>query len=178
MVYAIARAKVTDIIYAQLSKDADLYNEILEICRRENIKTGYVLNAVGGLSRARLSMPIKSDATDAPPGVRVWEGGGLIECQAVGIIGQTIATYDSENISGIINRAGEPYLHIHATITAAGETFMGHLIEGCIVRSLHEQSHFTITLAKTEGATLNFSVSATVTEKYPTGIPIHELTQD
>jgi hypothetical protein len=55
---------------------------------------------------------------------------------------------------------------------------MGHLIEGCIVRSLHEQSHFTITLAKTEGATLNFSVSATVTEKYPTGIPIHELTQD
>jgi hypothetical protein len=55
---------------------------------------------------------------------------------------------------------------------------MGHLIEGCIVRSLHKQSHFTITLAKTEGATLNFNVTKTVTAKYPTGIPIHELVQN
>ena len=69
-------------------------------------------------------------------------------------------------------------MHIHATITVAGETFMGHLIEGCIVRSLHKQSHFTITLAKTEGATLKFDVTKTVTAKYPTGIPIHELVQN
>ncbi len=177
MVDVIARARVTDIIYAQLSQDADLYQELMEICRREDITTGYVLNVVGGLRKARLSMPVKSDSNDAPPGVREWEG-GLIECQAIGIIGQTIATYDSEKISGIINRAGEPYLHVHATITVEGETFMGHLIDGCIVRSLHKQSHFTIALAKTEGATLNFDVTKTVTAKYPTGIPIHELVQD
>jgi Plants and Prokaryotes Conserved (PCC) domain len=95
MIDVIARARVTDIIYAQLSQDADLYNEIMEICRRENITTGYVLNVVGGLRKARLSMPVKSDSNDAPPGVREWEG-GLIECQAIGIIGQTLATYDSE----------------------------------------------------------------------------------
>ncbi|WJR77274.1 PPC domain-containing DNA-binding protein [Bradyrhizobium sp. NP1] len=177
MVDVIAKARVTDIIYAQLSKDADLYNEIMEICRRENISTGYVLNVIGGLRKARLSMPVKADSNDAPPGVREWEG-GLIECQALGIIGRTVATYDSEKVSGIINRAGEPYLHVHATITVAGETFMGHLIEGCIVRSLDKQSHFTITLAKTEGATLNFDVTKTVTAKYPTGIPIHELVQN
>src|ERR1039458_7701304 len=113
------RARVTDIIYAQLSQDADLYNEIMEICRRENIKTGYVINVVGGLRKARLSMPVKSDSNDAPPGVREWEG-GLIECQAIGIIGQTLATYDSEKISGIINSAGAPYMEINATITVRG----------------------------------------------------------
>lgn len=177
MVDVIAKARVTEIIYAQLSQDADLYNEIMEICRRENIITGHVLNVVGGLRKARLSMPLKSDSNDVPPGVREWEG-GLIECQAIGIIGQTLATYDSEKISGIINRAGEPYMHIHATITVAGETFMGHLIEGCIVRSLDKKSHFTITLAKTEGATLSFDVTKTVTAKYPTGIPIHQLVQN
>lgn len=177
MVDVIARARVTDIIYAQLSQDADLYNELMEICVREKITTGYVLNVVGGLRKARLSMPVKSDNVDAPPGIREWEG-GLIECQAVGIIGKTVSTYDSEKVSGIINRAGEPYLHVHATITVAGETFMGHLIEGCIVRSLHKKSHFTIALAKTEGATLSFDASDTVTEKYPTGIPIHTLVQN
>jgi predicted DNA-binding protein with PD1-like motif len=177
MVDVIARARVTDIVYAQLSQDADLYNEVMEICRRENITTGFVINIVGGLRKARLSMPLKADLNDAPPGVREWEG-GLIERQAIGIIGQTIASYDSERISGIVNRAGEPYLHIHATITVFGETFMGHLIEGCIVRSLDKQSHFTITLAKTEGSTLNFGVTKTTTAKYPTGIPIHELVQN
>jgi hypothetical protein len=58
-------ARVTDIIYAQLSQDADLYNEIMEICRRENITTGCVLNVVGGLRKSRLSMPVKSDSNDA-----------------------------------------------------------------------------------------------------------------
>lgn len=176
MVDVVARARVTDVIYAQLSPDADLYNEIMELCRRENIKTGMVLNIVGGLRKARLSMPVRATAVDAPPGVREWEG-GVMECSGVGIIGQSLDTYDSEGTSGIIYRAGEPNLHIHLTVTVAGETYMGHLIEGCIVRSLHKQSHFTIVLAKTEGAQLNFRVSKERTEKYPKGLPIHDLQQ-
>ena len=174
MVDVIAKAKITEVLYAQLSQDGDLYNEIMEICRRENIKSGLVLNIVGGLKKARLSMPVKATDINAPPGVREWEG-GVMECSGFGTIGQTLDTYDSEGTSGIIYRAGEPNLHIHLTITVAGETYMGHLIEGCTVRSLHKQSHFTIMIAKTEGAVLNFRVSKERTEKYPRGIPIHDL---
>ena len=177
MVDVIAHAKITEVIYAQLSQDSDLYDEIMEICRRENISNGLVLNIVGGLKKARLSMPVKTEDTDAPPGIREWEG-GVMECMGIGTIGKTIETYDSEKISGIIYRAGEPNLHIHLAVTIAGETFMGHLIEGCTIRSLHKQTHFTIMLARTEGATLNYKRSKETTAKYPTGIPLHELIQD
>ena len=171
----IAHAKITDVIYAQLKQDGDLYNEIMEICRQEDIKTGLVLNIVGGLRKARLSMPVGATDTLAQPGVREFEG--LMECSGVGTIGQTLETYDSEAKSGIIYRAGEPNLHIHLTICAGGETHMGHLLEGCIVRSLHKQSHFTIVLAKVEGALLNFRVSKETTPAYPNGLPIHDLQQ-
>ena len=169
----IAHAKITDIIYAQLPPDGDLYNEIMEIARRENIKTGFIINIVGGLRKARLSMPVQTTDTNSQPGVREFEG--LMECSGIGTIGQSLDTYDSEGKSGIIYRAGEPNLHIHMTITIAGETYMGHLLEGCLVRSLHRQSHFTIMLAKTDGATLNFRVSKETTAAYPQGIPIHDL---
>lgn len=175
MVDVIAHAKTTDIIYAQLSQDGDLYNEIMEICRRENIKTGYVLNIVGGLKKARLSMPVQATDTNSQPGVMEFDG--LMEAVGVGTIGQTLETYDSEGKSGIIYRKGEPNLHIHLTITVGGKTYMGHLIEGCIVRSLHKKSHFTIVIAKTEGALLNFTVSKETTAAYPKGLPIHDLQQ-
>jgi predicted DNA-binding protein with PD1-like motif len=175
MVELIARARITDVFYVQLSQDGDLYNEIMEVARRENIKTGIVLNIVGGLKRARLSMPVKATENEAPPGVRDFEG--LMECSGHGTIGQSIDTYDSEGTSGIIYRAGEPNLHIHLSVTLAGTTYMGHLIEGCLIRSLHPKSHFTIVMAKTEGALLNFRVSKEKTEKYPQGIPIHDLQQ-
>jgi predicted DNA-binding protein with PD1-like motif len=169
----IVKARVTDIIYAQLPPDGDLYNEIMEICRREDIKNGFVVNIVGGLRKARLSMPVQKTDTNSQPGIREFEG--LMECSGIGTLGQTLETYDSEGGSGIIYRAGEPNLHIHLTITLAGETYMGHLLEGCLVRSLHAQSHFTIMLANTEGAMLNFRVSKERTAAYPLGIPIHDL---
>lgn len=175
MVLKIAHAHVTDIIYAQLSGGADLYQEILEICRREKIETGYILNIVGGLTRARLSTPVTKLDAFSPPGILELEG--TMEAAGIGILGRTVGTYDAEKVSGIINRAGEPYAHVHLTVSGNGETHMGHLIDGCIVRSLHPLSHFTIVVAKTEGAQLDFNVSKETTEKYPNGIPIHELQQ-
>lgn len=100
-----------------------------------------------------------------------------MECSGVGIIGQTLETFDGSAHSGVVHKAGEPYLHVHLTITVGGQTFMGHLIEGCTVRSLSKQSHFTIALAKVEGAQLNARLSKERTAKYPTGFPIHELLQ-
>ena len=113
---------------------------------------------------------------DAPPGVMEFEG--MMECSGVGTIGKTRDTYDSEKVSGIVYREGEPNLHIHLTVTHAGKTYMGHLIEGCLVRSVHPISHFTIVLARTPGALLNFRVSKEKTEKYPMGVPIHDLVQE
>jgi len=176
LVDVIARAQMGEVIWAQLKQDGDLYQEIMEVCRRENIRSGVILNIVGGLKKARLSLPVSATDVDAPPGVREWEG--LMEAQGVGIIGENIDTYDSEGTSGILYEAGTPYLHVHLTITHAGETYMGHLIDGCIVRSLHKESHFTIVIAKTEGAHLKFKVSKENTAQYPKGIPIHELVQE
>jgi predicted DNA-binding protein with PD1-like motif len=165
-----------EVIWAQLDRDADLYDEIMEICERENIRSGIVLNIVGGLRKARLSMPVNATDVDAQPGVIELEG--MIEAQGVGTIGYTVDTYDSEKKSGILYKAGTPNLHIHMTVTHAGNTYMGHLLNGCIVRSLHDKSHFTIVLAKTPGALLNFKVSKETTNQYPLGIPIHDLVQE
>jgi predicted DNA-binding protein with PD1-like motif len=176
MVDVIAKAQMGEVIWAQLDKDADLYEEILEICRRENIRSGIVLNIVGGLRKARLSMPISTTDAEAQPGVLELEG--MMEAQGIGVIGHTVDTYDSSAKSGIVYRAGEPNLHVHMTITHAGKSYMGHLIEGCIVRSVHPRSHFTIVLAKTPGALLNFRVSEETTPAYPDGIPVHDLVPD
>ncbi|MGB3832671.1 MAG: PPC domain-containing DNA-binding protein [Mesorhizobium sp.] len=173
MVEVIAKASMGEVIWAQLDADGDLYDEIMEICRRENIETGIVLNIVGGLRKARLSMPVNATDFEAPPGVLELEG--MMECSGVGIIGKTVETYDSEDISGIYYEGGTTNLHIHLTVTHAGRAYMGHLIKGCVVRSLHPKSHFTIVLARTEGALFNFRVSKETTDKYPRGIPYHEL---
>lgn len=175
MVDVIARAAMGEVIWAQLDRDADLYDEIIEICRRENIRSGVVLNIVGGLRKARLSLPLGATGPDAQPGILELEG--MMEAQGIGTIGYTVDTYDSSRQSGIVYHAGEPNLHIHVTITHEGRSYMGHLLQGCIVRSLHPKSHFTIVLAKTEGAQLNFRVSEETTSKYPDGIPIHDLVQ-
>lgn len=176
MVDVIAKARMGEVIWAQLDPNGDVYDEIMEICRRENIRSGVVLNIVGGLRKARLSMPISATDAETPPGVLELEG--MMEAQGIGTIGQTVDTYDSEGTSGILYEAGTPNLHIHMTVTHGGKSYMGHLIKGCTVRSLHPKSHFTIVLAKTEGALLNFKVSEERTEKYPKGIPIHELIQE
>lgn len=173
MVAVVAKAQLREVIWAQLDPDGDLYDELMEIARREKIESGVVLNIVGGLRKARLSMPVKETDPDAPPGVL--ELSGMMECSGFGTIGRTIDTYDSEATSGILYEAGTPNLHIHLSVTQAGKTYMGHLIRGCQIRSVHPKSHFTIVLARTEGAVLNFRVSRETTAGYPKGIPIHDL---
>ena len=176
MVDVIARATMGEVIWAQLDAHGDLYDEIIEICKRENIRSGVVLNIVGGLHKARLSLPLHSTGFDSQPGILELEG--MMEAQGIGTIGYTVDSYDSSTQSGIVYEAGEPNLHIHMTITHEGKSYMGHLLQGCLVRSLHPKSHFTIVLAKTPGAQLNFRVSEEKTPKYPNGIPIHDLVEE
>jgi len=168
----IAHARLGRVIYAQLSPGEDLYEAIKEVVRREKIKTGLVLSITGGLSKVRMSMPVKQESVESTPGLI--ELSGTAEASGHGLIGQTMDSWASPS-SGIFNQAGEPYVHVHLTVTVAGKTYCGHLIEGCVVRSLVEKSHFTIALAEVEGAVLNFCVNRTTTAAYPSGIPYHEL---
>ena len=54
----IAKGRITEVINARLPRDADVHNEVMEIYRREDIRTGHVRNIVGDLRKARLSMPL------------------------------------------------------------------------------------------------------------------------
>ena len=173
LVDTIVQSKISDVYWAQLGQDADLYNAILEIARRQNITTGVVLNVVGGLKRARLSAPPVRSGVESQPGII--ELDGTMECSGFGIIGVNRDTFDAESTSGIINRAGEPYLHVHLTVSHGHQAIMGHLIEGCLVRSLHAKSHFTIVVARTEGVLLEFCVDKQGTAHYPKGLPWHHL---
>ena len=62
-------------------------------------------------------------------------------------------------------------------LSLAGKTLCGHLIDGCLIRSVHEKSHFTIAVMRTEEALINFRLTKEVTSAYPTGVPYHELIQ-
>lgn len=171
---SIATGSIGRIIYAHLEPEEDLYQAILDIAETEKINAGLVLDITGGLSRVRLSMPIEAGPVESAPGVIELEG--LTEAMGSGIIGRTIDSWSSEK-SGIENVAGQPYAHVHMSVTTAGQTHTGHLIHGCKVRSVHPNSHFTIVLAEVEGVNLEFRSSEETASDYPHGIPFHRLEQ-
>lgn len=170
----LATGRIGRVIYAHLEPEEDLYEAILATAERENIRTGLVLDITGGLSKVRLSMPIESGPVDSAPGIIELEG--LTEAMGSGVIGQTIDSWSSDK-SGIANVAGQPYAHVHMSVTTAGQTHTGHLIHGCHIRSVHPISHFTMVLAEVEGVNLEFRVTEETTDNYPQGIPIHHLEQ-
>ncbi len=174
MARSVNTGKVESVIYAQLEPGEDLYVAIRELCKEHDIRAGLVLNIVGGLTRARLNLPVAKTGMEVPPGMKEWQA-GVIECSGVGIIGQMHGTFDLEKTTGVLYRDGDPYIHVHMTIATPDETAMGHLVEGCIVRSVHPASHFTIALAKIGGIEFNCRVSDETSEHYPTGFLMHEV---
>ena len=170
----VAVGKLGRIVYAHLEPEEDLYEAILRIAEEQNIQTGLVMDITGGLSRVRLSMPVEGGPVESAPGIIEFEG--LTEAMGHGIIGRTVDSWSSEK-SGIENVAGRTYAHVHISVTSAGRTHTGHLIEGCKVRSVHPISHFTIVLAEVEGVDLEFRCSEETAADYPRGIPIHRLEQ-
>lgn len=166
--------KVSDVYIVQLNQGADLYESIHEAAIKYGIRTGLVLNIVGGLQKARLSSPLKPGAdVNAQPGT--FEVEGTMESSGFGFIGYNYDTFDASEASGIVDKAGEPNIHVHLTVSQGESVHMGHLIDGCIVRSLTERSHFTIMLAKIEGAELTMRLSEETFENYPDGVPCHHL---
>jgi len=168
----VVSATIGRVIYAHFEPDEDVYRGLVEVIQRERLHTGVILSITGAVRIGRLSLPRRPEATHESPGFVEFEG--LSEVQGNGYFGYTQETWLNER-SQIRHDAGEPFLHCHMSVSCGGETFMGHLIEGCKVRSLHPHSHFVAVLAETHGAQLTFHCSEEKTEQYPYGLPYYQL---
>jgi predicted DNA-binding protein with PD1-like motif len=169
---SVVEAKLGRIIYAQFEPDEDVYRGLVNLITEEKLHTGIILSITGGLHKVRLSMPRKPDTKEISPGFIELEGS--TEAQGNGYFGWTEETWFNDS-SQIRHNAGEPFLHCHMTVSNGGQTYMGHLIDGCKVRSLHPQSHFVAVIAEAEGVQLTFHCSQETTEQYPHGLPYYKL---
>ncbi|MFC2067079.1 PCC domain-containing protein [Chloroflexota bacterium] len=149
--------KLTEIILARFEPGEDLRTGLLSVIKEKNIKSGVVLSITGALERAvlehfpRVGEPsIRLELIDVP---------GPLEVSGHGIIGQVDAPAFGNKAFGLGDDFvhGEPYLHVHLTVTSARETICGHLMNGSPVRSAHSISHFTVILGRIEGAMVKMS---------------------
>ncbi|MHB8393794.1 MAG: PCC domain-containing protein [Candidatus Dormibacteria bacterium] len=171
----IVTGKLERVVYAQLSPQEDVYRAIVELAAQERINNGLVLTITGGLEYIRLSMPGKGESNDMPPGI--FESEGPAEATGQGYLGRTASTWISPR-SQIAHHEGEAFMHVHMGVSIGGVAYVGHLIEGCKVRSLHPKSHFIVVLGEVKGVDLSFHNSGVVTENYPQGLPFYELAQE
>ena len=169
---SIVTGNLGRVVYAQLSPSEDVYKAIVELAQREKINNGLILTITGGLEHVRLSMPGKGESNDMPPGI--FESEGPAEASGQGYLGRTESTWISQT-SQIAHHAGEPFMHVHMGVSIGGVAYVGHLIEGCRVRSLHPKTHFIIVLGEITGVDLSFHNSGQTTEHYPNGLPFYEL---
>ena len=135
----------------RLGKGEDLLQAIYGVVRRSGMKAGVVLSITGALTHAVLQKFEKGEKA-----IGVIELDGDMEVSGHGICGWVSAPERGKQPFGVgryVN--GEPYTHVHLTVTTAEATLCGHLMEGCKVRSNHEISHFTIMIAELEGAALS-----------------------
>lgn len=160
------------VLFVHLDPDEDLYGAIAEVAKRERITTGVAVTVTGALSSTRLSTSVKAESVESPPGCIELEG--TAEVNGSGYFGITDEAWSSP-ISQIVYKAGEPFVHVHLTACVAGNTYTGHLLEGCRVRSLHPSSHFIVVLAEVDGVRLSYHRSAEPEPGYPNGVPYYQL---
>ncbi|HZY66982.1 MAG TPA: PPC domain-containing DNA-binding protein [Devosia sp.] len=147
--------KLSELIFLRLDKGQDLLQAIKDAAVEHDIKAGVVIDITGSLTKARVQK-FMSNSHDASARIGVVELEGPLEASGHGIIGTT------EGSGGIGEyKDGEPYVHIHVTLTSSETTICGHLMPGTLVRSHLEKTHFTIVLAKAEGVSMKAAFEAT-----------------
>ncbi|MDO8569018.1 MAG: DNA-binding protein [Dehalococcoidales bacterium] len=153
---SIVSGKLTEIIYARLEPHEDLRPAIIRIIKEKQIKSGVVLSITGALEYATLQHFHEVGAPTIPMGtIKV---PGPLEASGHGIIGIVDApAFGKKPFTMDEFVHGEPYLHVHLTVTSAKETVCGHLMPGTPIRAIHPTSHFTIVLAKVEGAQIKLT---------------------
>ena len=159
------------VFVTRLEPNEDLLAAIGNIVRRHNIKAGVVLSITGGLNKAVIQHFIEGKEQ-----IGVIDIAGPLEASGHGIIGWVDAPGAGKAPFGVGRYVdGEPYVHVHITLTSAHETICGHLMEGTTVRSNHGVSHFTIMVAEVDGAALTMKVDSGAEQQYKGRGVYHEL---
>jgi predicted DNA-binding protein with PD1-like motif len=143
------------VIVTRLEPNEDLLEAIRGVVKRSDIKAGVVLSITGALTKAVFQkfMPGQSQ-------IGVVQIDGPMEVSGHGVIGQVVAPQRGKEPFGVGGYVdGEPYVHVHVTVTTATQTVCGHLMPGCTVRSNHPVSHFTIFIAEIDGVALELQGS-------------------
>ncbi|MBI3965853.1 MAG: DNA-binding protein [Chloroflexi bacterium] len=155
--------QIGEIVLARFEPNEDLYLGLIEVVKRRNIRTGVILTITGALTEASVGYFPRSGPIEETK-MEITHLKGPFEVSGHGMIGI---------------EAGEPYVHVHLTMTCGEMTVCGHLHEGCLVRSLLPTSHFTVFIAKIEGAELHMiwdrEARHAFPKLYPNGGPYHEL---
>ncbi|MBI3965377.1 MAG: DNA-binding protein [Chloroflexi bacterium] len=153
-----------EVILARFEPNEDLYLGLKAVAEKHKIRTGVILTITGGITVANLGYFSRSGPVEETK-MDYHELTGPFEASGHGMIG--------------LKEDGEPYLHVHLTVTCGDTTVCGHLHEGCIVRSLIPTSHFTVFIAKITGAELLTRWDAECRNQfpkvYPNGAPYHEI---
>ena len=144
--------KLAEIILARFEPGEDLRQGLLAVIKERDIMSGVILSITGGLERAALKrFPREGDASISTEPIEI---PGPLEVSGHGIIGLVEAPDFGDKPFGLGDdfAHGEPYLHVHLTVTSARETVCGHLMNGSPVLATHAKSHFTVVLGRIEGA--------------------------
>ena len=149
--------KLSEIILARFEPGEDLRPGLLSVIQEKKIKSGIVLSITGGLERATLQRFCGVGEPSTP--VQLIDVPGPLEVSGHGIIGMVEAPAFGNAAFGVGDDFvhGEPYLHVHLSVTSAKETICGHLMDSSPVRAIHPKSHFSVILGRIEGAMIQMS---------------------
>lgn len=148
-----AMGRAGRVVAAHFDPGEDLLDGLREVLREHGMRTGYVPTITGQLSRARVRRFGAGPSAERPTEVVDLEG--PLEVTGSGIFGIVEAPDLGDRpftLSG--NRHGQPYLHLHITVTSRTETISGHVAAGTLVNSFHPVSHFTVFLVEVTGMDL------------------------
>ena len=149
--------RIGRVFVIRLEPHEDLFLRIQKAVKDHGMKAGLVLSITGALDKAVLQKFVTGQKS-----IDVEEIDGPMEVSGHGIVGWTVAPGRGKEPFGTGRYVdGEPYVHVHLTITSPDVTLCGHLMEGCVVRAKHPISHFTIMMAEVEGAALEMRVDET-----------------
>jgi predicted DNA-binding protein with PD1-like motif len=159
------------VVVAQFERDEDLLEGIRHVIKTEGLRTGYIPTITGVVKNSRLQR-FPAEPTKKQPTVTV-ELDGPLEASGSGLFGVVEAPEQGDRPFTLSNNVhGEPYVHVHLTVTSVNDTMSGHLMKGTLVNSYHPVSHFTVFFVETVGVELQIRC-----DDSPERLGYHVLTQ-
>lgn len=170
--HSVVPAQIGRIVFAHFEPGEDVHDGLIDVIEHERLASGLILTITGAVSEGRLSLPQRPEGVHESPGFI--EFSGLSEVQGSGYFGRNVDDWRNDK-SQIRFEKGRPHIHCHMAVSNAGTSYVGHLIQGCKVRSVHPISHFVAVLAETPGVDLTLHCSEETNEQYPYGIPYYNV---